>query len=125
MRVRSLNSKFLILNCVLAILSLAACRGAVPASAHAGDEGALKSLTLTPAKSAKPVVGAEIEASAAGLPPNRTVDLLWETVHRKHESPGTRAGRRRRAAFHSLQRSAGLRRHAYRHGRRRGEAAGA
>jgi len=26
------------------------------------------------------VTGADIEASAAGLPPNRTVDLLWETV---------------------------------------------
>src|SRR5215216_5838847 len=80
MRVRILNSKFLILNSALAVSSLVACRGALPASAHARDESGLKPLELKPAKTGKPVVGAEIDASAAGLPPNRTVDLLWETV---------------------------------------------
>ena len=69
----------------------AGCRAAVPASARAQAEGtqstpkkehtaALKPLKLTLAKTAKPVVGTEIGASAEGLPPNRTVDLIWETV---------------------------------------------
>jgi hypothetical protein len=88
-----LNSKFLILDSALAaaVFSLAACRGALPTPAHAQDQGAqstpkkepatgLKTLTLTPATGAKPVAGAEIHAVAAGLPPNRTVDLTWETV---------------------------------------------
>jgi hypothetical protein len=90
MRTRILNSKFVILNSLfVASLSLAACRGDSPV--HAQGEGArsapkkepaagLKTLTLTHAKSAKPVVGAEIDAAAEGLPPNRTVDLMWETV---------------------------------------------
>jgi hypothetical protein len=91
--VRILNSKFLILNSALpaAALSLVACRGALPASAHARDQGAqstpanepaagLKSLTLTPTETARPVAGAEINAVAVGLPPNRTVDVMWETV---------------------------------------------
>ena len=82
MRARILNSGFLIVSSALAtaVCSLAACREAPPASAHARDEGALKSLTLTPAKGARPVAGAEIVAAAAGLPPNRTVDLMWGTV---------------------------------------------
>jgi len=81
MRTRVLNSKFLILDSALAaVLSLAACRGALPASAHARDESGLKPLELKPAKSGKPVAGAEIDAVAVGLPPNRTVDLTWETV---------------------------------------------
>jgi len=82
MRARILDSKFLILNSALAaaVFSLSACRGAPPVSAGARNEGAVKSLTLTPAKSARPVAGARIEAVAVGLPPNRTVDLMWETV---------------------------------------------
>lgn len=93
MGARILDSRFLILNSALtaAVFALAACRGALPASAHARDEGAqstakktpaigLTSLTLTPANSARPVAGAEINAVAAGLPPNRPVDLMWETV---------------------------------------------
>ena len=82
MRARILNSGFLIVSSALAtaVCSLAACREAPPASAHARDEGALKSLTLTPATGARPVAGAEIVAAAAGLPPNRTVDLMWGTV---------------------------------------------
>ena len=76
---------------LVASMTTAACRAAGPASAHVRDEGAqstpkkepatgLKSLTLTPAKGARPVAGAEISAVADGLPPNRTVDLMWETV---------------------------------------------
>ena len=76
---------------LVAPVTMAACRDAGPVSVQAQDEGAgspkkkdsaaaLKSLTLTPAKSAKPVVGAEINVAADGLPPNRMVDLLWETV---------------------------------------------
>jgi hypothetical protein len=93
MRTRILNSKFLILNSALAaaVFSLVACRGALPESVHAQGEGTqstrkhppatgLKTLTLTHPKTVKPVVGTEIEASAEGLPPNRTVDLVWETV---------------------------------------------
>jgi hypothetical protein len=78
MRARILNSKFLILNsaALAACISTAACRGGSPAEAATG----LKTLTLTPAKGARPVAGAGIDAVAVGLPPNRTVDLIWETV---------------------------------------------
>jgi len=89
---RILNSQFQILNSIAlaAALTAAACRAAVPASAlaQAGstqstpkkEHAGLKPLKLTPAKGAKPVVGTEIDASAEGLPANRTVDLIWETV---------------------------------------------
>src|SRR5258706_15804862 len=94
MRARILNSEFLILNsaAVLAASFLqAACSGGAPASVHAQDEGSqsarkkepaagLKTLRLTHAKTTKPVVGTEIDAAADGLPPNRMVDLIWETV---------------------------------------------
>jgi hypothetical protein len=92
MRARILNSEFFVLHSLLAAsISLAACRGAAPESLHAQDErtesirtrepaAGLKPLKLTHANTAKPVVGAEIDASAEGLPPNRTVDLMWETV---------------------------------------------
>jgi len=76
MRSRILNSKFLILNSVLA---LSACRDAVRASNHEPSRE-LKTLTLTRAEHTMPVVGAEIEATADGLPPDRTVDLIWGTV---------------------------------------------
>jgi hypothetical protein len=72
-------------------MTAAACRAAGPASVHAQGEGSqsapkkepaagLKTLRLTHAKNAKPVVGTEIDAAADGLPPDRTVDLIWETV---------------------------------------------
>ena len=93
MRTRILNSQFQILNSIalVAAMATAACRAAVPASARAQAEGtqstpknehtaALKPLKLMLAKAAKPVVGTEIDASAEGLPPNRMVDLIWETV---------------------------------------------
>jgi hypothetical protein len=76
MRGRILDSKFLILNSLFAACLSAACRAAAPAEAATGP----KLLTLAHPKAAKPVVGAEINAAADGLPPNRTVDLLWETV---------------------------------------------
>ena len=73
MRARILNSKFLLLNC--ALLVAAGCRGAI----HA--QGAQpKTLTLTRAPHTTAVVGAPIDATAEGLPPNRTVDLAWGTV---------------------------------------------
>jgi hypothetical protein len=76
---------------LVASATAAACHGAVPASVRADEEGArsapksasagsLKTLKLTRANTAKPIVGAEIDATADGLPPNRTVDLIWETV---------------------------------------------
>jgi hypothetical protein len=78
MRARILNSKFLILDC--ALLVAAGCRGAVPAAIHA--QGAQpKTLTLTRAPHTQAVVGASIDATAEGLPPNRTVDLIWGTVN--------------------------------------------
>jgi hypothetical protein len=89
MRARILNSRFLILNFVL--VASAACRDAVPASIRAPGDGAqsapnenpaaqLKTLTLTRGEHTKPVVGAGIDAAAEGLPPHRTVDLIWGTV---------------------------------------------
>ena len=84
MPARILNSKFLILNSAAAlaaaVLSTAGCRGAGAQSPRKAPATELKPLTLTPAKGAKPVAGAEVDAVAAGLPPNRTVDLMWETV---------------------------------------------
>jgi hypothetical protein len=86
---------------VIAFITTAACR-AVPESVLAQGERAqsprsdpqsakaapgknesavgLKPLKLTLAKPATPVVGAMVDLTAEGLPPNRTVDLLWETV---------------------------------------------
>ena len=63
---------------VVAAMTAVACRAATPASAQA--QAGVKTLKLMPVKSGKPVVGAEIDVSADGLPPNRTVDLIWETV---------------------------------------------
>jgi hypothetical protein len=83
MRARILNSKFLILNsaALAACISTAACRGAdAQATRKKEPDAGLKLLKLTPAKGARVVAGAEIDAAAAGLPPNRTVDLMWETV---------------------------------------------
>jgi hypothetical protein len=98
MRIRILNSQFLIPNCLaLTCLALAvcvvatACRGASPAAVEAQGEAtqssskkapgvAVKTLTLTRAHTDKPVVGTEINATADGLPAGRTVDLVWETV---------------------------------------------
>src|SRR3989442_7510267 len=93
MRARILNSHFQILHSIalVAAITTAACRAAVPASARAQADStqstpknehmaALRPLKLTPSKTAKPVVGTEIDASAEGLPPSRMVDLIWETV---------------------------------------------
>src|SRR6266508_625746 len=77
MGVRIPNSQFLIPNFAV-LLALTACRAPAPASEHSA--AALESLTLTHAKTSKAVVGAEIHATADGLPPDRTVDLIWETV---------------------------------------------
>jgi hypothetical protein len=71
------------------VMPTAACRDVMsPASAQEGARPApkkesaapLKTLKLTLAKAAKPVVGAEVDATAEGLPPDHRVDLLWETV---------------------------------------------
>src|SRR5687767_13197754 len=98
MRARILNSQFLIPNCSVLVVCLcmaAACRDTRPPSVEAAGAAAgaaaessskpapgagLRTLTLTRANADKPVVGTEINATADGLPPNRTVDLLWETV---------------------------------------------
>ena len=68
----------------------AACRGESPAALQAQGEGAPPAdrkpsapptlLTLTHPNVPKPIVGTEVDATAEGLPPNRSVDLLWETV---------------------------------------------
>ena len=44
------------------------------------DAAPLKALTLAHPRSAKAVVGADIDATAEGLPPGRNVDLIWRTV---------------------------------------------
>jgi hypothetical protein len=72
------------------LVSAIACGRDVPqpiASAPAASDqtapkpvSGLKKLTLTYPKNTKPVAGAEIEASAEGLPANRTIDLVWGTV---------------------------------------------
>jgi hypothetical protein len=91
MHARILNSQFLILNCLAVCIGAAACRDAGPAAVEAqgaatqspskkAPAAEVKTLTLTRASADKPVVGTEINATAEGLPPNRTVDLLWETV---------------------------------------------
>ncbi|MEO8260237.1 MAG: hypothetical protein ABI868_23020, partial [Acidobacteriota bacterium] len=98
MRIRILNSQFLIPNflplplLVLAfVLTTSACRGRDAASVQAEGTAAQpqsstaaapepKTLNLTRANSDKPVVGTEVTATADGLPPDRTVDLVWETV---------------------------------------------
>ncbi len=84
MRARILNSQFLIVNCLAlaASISAAACRGeAAQPTSKKNPPAGVKPLTLTRAKTDKPVVGTKIDATAEGLPPNRTVDLLWETVN--------------------------------------------
>jgi hypothetical protein len=48
-----------------------------PAATHAAP---LKSLVLKHPTAATVVVGTEIDATGEGLPPGRTVDLLWRTV---------------------------------------------
>jgi hypothetical protein len=49
-------------------------------AAAASSKETPKTLTLTYPKSTKPVAGTEVEAVADGLPPRRTVDVLWGTV---------------------------------------------
>ena len=44
------------------------------------SDAQVRPLTLTHPGVAKAVVGSTIEATADGLPPGRTVDLLWQTV---------------------------------------------
>jgi hypothetical protein len=70
---------YFLLACVIA----AGCKAA-PAPAPSADKKPAappKTLTLRHPGTEKPVVGAEIEATAEGLPPGRTVDLLWQTVN--------------------------------------------
>ena len=43
--------------------------------------GPLKTLYLAHPGNPKPVVGSDVDASAEGLPPGRTVDLMWRTVN--------------------------------------------
>ena len=75
MRARILNSAFLILHCAF-LTAAAGCRNAV----RAADSKPAAQLTLTRAPNAPAIVGARVDATADGLPPNRTVDLAWGTV---------------------------------------------
>ncbi len=75
---------------LVASLTAVACGGPTPAAVQAQGEGAppaakkdsapLRTLTLTHPANPKPIVGATINATAEGLAPNHTVDLIWETV---------------------------------------------
>lgn len=84
-------NRFAIAVAVIAFSCATACRDAVSPPIPAQDEltqspakpestARLKTLKVSVAKTAKPVVGAEVDATAENLPPNRTVDLMWETV---------------------------------------------
>src|SRR6202049_1202835 len=100
-RLLSRNTPFVIRNTrfvvtvvasLFATMSAAGCRGAGSSPVHA-EGGAdlsstkgpsapqLKTLTLRHPGSVKPETGAEIDAIAEGLPPGRTVDLMWQTVN--------------------------------------------
>src|SRR5437870_5485483 len=89
------RSNLIPLTCLVAaaaaVLACAACQGATPASAQAeGARAAVpskktstsdpKTLKLSRAAGAQPIIGAAVEATAEGLPPNRSVELMWETV---------------------------------------------
>ena len=52
-----------------------------PAAAPRQEVAPPRTLTLSYADAARPVVGVEAYATAEGLPPHRTVDLMWETVN--------------------------------------------
>src|SRR6266850_2311822 len=65
---------------LLACVTAAGCKAAPAPSADKKPAAPLKTLTLRHPGTEKPVVGSEIEAVAEGLPPGRTVDLLWQTV---------------------------------------------
>jgi hypothetical protein len=74
---------------LLALLAAAACQrtpappAARPAAAPApakNETASLKTLTLTHPGAAKAVVGTGMHATAEGLPPGRTLDLIWRTV---------------------------------------------
>jgi hypothetical protein len=51
-----------------------------PAAATGQDIAPPGALTLSYPDGVKPVVGIDAHATAEGLPPHRTVDLVWETV---------------------------------------------
>ena len=53
---------------------------ASPTDTKKADAPPLKTLTLAHKGTAKVVVGADIDATAEGLPPGRKVDLIWRTV---------------------------------------------
>jgi hypothetical protein len=58
----------------------ASSSGASAPAASNAPAAAPKTLTLTHPGNAKLVAGVDVEATAEGLPPNRTVDLVWGTV---------------------------------------------
>jgi hypothetical protein len=67
---------------LFACMSVAGCQVASgQSSAEEPASPTPKTLKLSHPGVAKPVVGTEIEAIALGLPPSRTVDLLWQTVN--------------------------------------------
>lgn len=68
----------LLIACVCA--AVAGCRAQPQPSPAKKPDAQLRPLTLTHPGVAKAVVGSTIEATADGLPPGRTVDLLWQTV---------------------------------------------
>lgn len=52
-----------------------------PPTAPSTTAAAPKKLTLTYSSNTKPIVGTEVVATAEGLPPGRTLDLVWGTVN--------------------------------------------
>lgn len=67
---------------IFTFVTASACqRGASQPIAAEAPAAAPKKLTLTHPPNVKPVAGTEVEASADGLPPGRTIDLVWGTVN--------------------------------------------
>jgi hypothetical protein len=56
-------------------------RGASTPTVTKAPTEAPKKVVLAYSRTAKPVAGTEVEATAVGLTPHRTVDLLWGTVN--------------------------------------------
>jgi hypothetical protein len=65
---------------LFASLIASACGGASSSTVHAQSAPQVKTLALKHPHDAKAVVGSEVDAIADGLPPGRTLDLMWQTV---------------------------------------------
>jgi hypothetical protein len=90
--IRNTRLVAVIASALFALMGAAGCRGAGASPVHAQTgEGQsstkeqtaarLKTLRLSHSSTAKPVPGTDVDATGEGLPPGRTVDLMWQTVN--------------------------------------------